>query len=134
MSRYIDADKVVDTLKRMRLAYSAEGQQHGAAALVVAIWIIEDAPGYARVDVKDRQLLPERDAADDKYKEYLKGSMARELGAYAAQQGYINCREETVKYGDRQPWQQSLLMRAAFLLPIEPKFNPGDDSGEEEQE
>lgn len=129
MSRYINADRVVDTLKRLRLAYSAEGQQQEAAALVVAIRIIEDAPGYARVDVKDQQLLLERDAADDKYKEYLKGSMARDLGAYAAQQGYIDCREETVKYGDGRPWQQSMLMRAAFLLPIEPKFNPGDDSG-----
>lgn len=134
MSRYIDADKVVGTLKRLRLAYSAEGQQREAAALVVAIRIIEDAPGYTRVDVRDQQLLPERDVADGGYKAHLKGSMARELGAYAAQQGYIDCREETVKYGDGRPWQQSLLMRAAFLLPIEPKFNPGDDSGEEEQE
>ena len=128
MSRYIDADKVVDTLRRLRLVYSAEGQQHGAAALVVAIRIIEDAPGYSRVDVRAQRLLPERDAADDKYKEYLKGSVARELGAYAAQQGYVDCREETIKYGDGRPRQQSLLMRAAFLLPIEPKFKPVENA------
>ena len=134
MSRYIDADKVVDTLRRLRLVYSAEGQQHGAAALVVAIRIIEDATGYSRVDVRGQQLLPERDVADDGYKEYLKGSMARELGAYAAQQGYIDCREQTVRYEDGRPQQQSMLMRAAFLQPIEPKFKPDDDSGEEEQE
>lgn len=125
MSRYIDADKVVDTLKRLRLVYSAEGQQHGAAALVTAIRIIEDAPGYPRVDVKDQQLLPERDVADDGYKEYLKGSMARELGAYAAQHGYIDCREETVKYEDGRPCKQSLLMRAAFLLPIRAEVQAG---------
>lgn len=127
MSRYIDADRVVDTLKRLRLVYSAEGQQQGAAALVTAIRIIEDARGYSRVDVRNQKLLPEWGAADDDYKAHLEASMSRELGKYAVEQGLATFEESPDLVG------RELRMSAAFLQPIEPKFKPEtEEEGEQE--
>lgn len=126
--RYINADNYEERLQRLLLVYEAEGQTDHTAATAVAIRMLQTERAFKRVDVRNLQLLPERDMADDNYKEHLKVRMAEELGKYAVEQGLATFEEAPDWVGGE------LRMRAAFLQPIEPEFKPGEDSGEEEEE
>ena len=126
--RYINADNYEERLQRLLLVYEAEGQTDHAAATAVAIRMLQTERAFERVDVRNHRLLPERDMIDDNYKERLKVRMAEELGKHAVEEGLATFDEAPDWVGGE------LRMHAAFLRPIEPKFKPGDDSGEEEEQ
>lgn len=130
--RYVNADNYEERLQRLLLVYEAEGQTDYAAATAVAIRMLQTERAFERVDVRNRRLL-EKDRipqpADwEGVTAYHKACMAEELGKYAVEQGLATFEEAPDWVG------RELRMHAAFLQPIEPKFNPGDNSGEEEQE
>lgn len=130
--RYINADNYEERLLRLMTVYEAEGQTADAAAVAVAIRMLQTERAFERVDVR-RNLLLEKDRILQQPVDwaevtaYHKERMAEELGKYAVEQGLATFEEAPDWVG------RELRMHAAFLLPIEPKFNPGDDSGEEEQ-
>jgi len=125
--RYINADNYEERLQRLLLVYEAEGQTGHAAATAVAIRMLQTERAFERVDVRNRQLLPERDVADDGYKECLKVRMAEELGKYAVEEGLATFDEAPDWVGGE------LRMHAAFLRPIEPKFKPPEQEGGEQE-
>lgn len=121
--RYINADNYEERLQRLLLVYEAEGQTGHAAATAVAIRMLQTERAFERVDVRNHQLLPERDMIDDNYKERLKVRMAEDLGKYAVEEGLATFEEAPDWVGGE------LRMHATFLRPIEPKFKPETEEG-----